>query len=159
MLPCQTQVTADTKISVVFSLEPQLTSILGFHTTLFQQSFQVNLSSRGASEFPGGNLVVDVVPPSEKYRVSFNLSIPKLMPNSSYVELCTFKPQEAGVYTIKVLYLDTPTRKIMPSEIEGGFLAEDFKGPEVAYTLIFGAIGAVLAILTYYSRKTKRKRK
>jgi len=30
-------------------------------------------------------------------------------------------------------------------------LAEDFKGPEVAYTVIFGAIGAVLAILTYYS--------
>lgn len=155
MLLGHAQVTADMKISVTFSLKPQWTSIFGFRTTLSPQDFQINVSNLGASEFPGGNLTVCVIPPSEKYWMLFNESIPKLMPHTSHVIQRSFKPREAGIYTIKVFYLDTPTRRIMPSDIEGGFLVEDFSSSENTYAVVFGFFG-VLAGLGYYVYKRKK---
>ena len=91
------------------------------------------------------------------------MSIPKLKPGSNIVGRYWFKPEEAGVYTVKVLYLYTPSGAMQPSDIEGGFAAADFRGPEVTYGIILAIPTALVALLTLVKRKktssTRRRRR
>ena len=156
LLLSQAQPAADLKLSVRFSMEPQPSTFLGFYDTLFSASFAVNVTNIGKLEFPGGKLEVHVEPPSGKYIVPITISIPRLMPKKSFVERYTFQPQESGVYTIMVplQWLEMPNGRIPASDIiEGGFLVQDFKGPEIVYTIL----GLVIAILGLYGYKSRRK--
>jgi hypothetical protein len=145
---------ADFKLSVQFSMEPQLTTFLGFYNTLFPASFIVNVTNIGKLEFPSLDLDVDVQPPSGKYHIPITISVPKLLPKKSFVQRCSFKPEEGGVYTITVppQWLDLPSGRISSREIiDSGFIAQDFKGPETVFALL-ALIVTVLGGLYGYKR-------
>jgi hypothetical protein len=137
------------KISVWIVFEPQATSVLRFSDTLLPVVISINVTNIGAKDFAGGNLTCLIEPPSEKYTQTLFDMIPRLQPGESAVRHFTVRLQEPGVYTVKVLWLDTVEYGRMTySDIYGpGFAAQNFQGPEIVFYILLSVVGVIVAIV------------
>jgi hypothetical protein len=146
---------ASPKISVWISFEPQVTSVF-FYDTILPVVISINVTNLGTTEFAGGNLTCVIDPPSGKYTLTLLDTIPKLEPGESVVQKHTVQLQEAGVYTVTVLWLETAQYgRIMGSQLYGpAFAAQNFQGPEVAIGI---ALTVVAVIVTAVVGLRKRK--
>jgi hypothetical protein len=139
---------ASPKISVWISFEPQVTSVF-FYDTILPVWIIANVTNLGTTEFVGGNLTCEVDPPSGKYAITLSYPIPKLEPNESVVQKQAVKLQEGGVYTVKVLWLEsTQYGRTMGYQLYGpGFAAQNFQDAYAAIGIAVAAIAVIAAVV------------
>jgi hypothetical protein len=101
------------------SLEPfQLANtFLGFYTVQCELSVTVKIRNTGSKPFQGGNLTLRVIPPSEKWTVSWELGIPHLASGEVFSDVKSFRPVEGGVYVIRVIDLHYDSGQILGHEL------------------------------------------
>ena len=140
-----------------FGLQP--TSFLGFYDTMFTASVTVKITNVGAEDFPGGNLTGLIYPPSGSWGVPIFAPVPVIRPYSFYVIVVPFRPQEAGVYTLTILGIDTAEfGRILPSDMAStGTITQVFQGPGAFFGSAVG-IAFLLAIGLAFVQDFARKR-
>ena len=145
---------ASPKISVWISFEPQVTSVF-FYDTILPVVISANVTNLGTTEFTGGNLTCVIDPPSGKYAMTLFYIIPKLEPNESVVQKQAVQLQEGGVYTVRVLWLETTQYgRIMGSQLYGpAFAAQSFQGREVAIGIALTVVGVIAAVVVGLRRR------
>lgn len=146
------------KVSIWIVFEPQATSVLGFSDTLLPVVININVTNIGVKDFAGGNLTCVIEPPSEKYTQTLFEIIPRLQPGKSAVRNFPVWLQEPGVYTVKVVWLDTVEYGRMTySDIYGtGFAAQNFQGPDIVITILLSVVGVIVAIVSVRKERLKR---
>jgi len=141
------------RLLVVLEPQPQLTSYFGFYTTLFPVDVRITVHNIGTEIFKGGNMTVHAISPSEKWITIMELRLPRLIPKETFSEIKGFKPEESGLYTIRVIKVTYDSSWISGYEVSGGFLVKNIYPAEFFYYLVFGIIGVILALAGIYSRR------
>jgi hypothetical protein len=156
------QVTAaSSTLELEVSLEPSqlINTFLGFYTVQCKLSIIVKIRNAGSRLFQGGNLTVQVIPPSEKWTTSWEVRIPYLAPGKDFSDARSFQPVEGGVYVIKVVDLHYDSGQIMGHEL-GGFVAVYVSPIEFLLPLYVSFVSILisfisLAVSLYGNRRMK----
>jgi len=111
-----------------------------------------------AQTFPGGNLTGQISSPSGKWMSQRTYNLSEIPPREWKTLSLTFKPEESGVYTVKLDRLDLPLSSSMQQywEVSGGFAAIQVEPPSTLFQVftLIAIIAALLVIAPLLWRRT-----